>query len=41
LGISKSLATKGAILNLMIAVITAVLASFMLRQKVHPARFWI
>ncbi|HTT61671.1 MAG TPA: DMT family transporter [Bryobacteraceae bacterium] len=32
-GISKSLASNGAVLNLMIPVITAVLASFMLHEK--------
>src|SRR5271157_5152455 len=37
-GISKSLASNGAILNLMIPVITAVLASFMLRERVTLLR---
>ena len=37
-GISKSLASNGAILNLMIPVITAVLASFMLREKLTKLR---
>ena len=36
-GISRSLASNGAVLNLMIPVITAVLASFMLREKLQPA----
>ncbi len=40
-GISRSLASNGAVLNLMIPVITAVLASFMLREKLTetPHRF--
>jgi drug/metabolite transporter (DMT)-like permease len=37
-GISKSLASNGAVLNLMIPVITAVLASFMLREKLTRLR---
>ena len=37
-GISKSLASNGAILNLMIPVITAVLASFMLRERITRLR---
>jgi drug/metabolite transporter (DMT)-like permease len=37
-GISKSLASNGAVLNLMIPVITAVLASFMLREKLTMLR---
>src|SRR5579864_2517175 len=37
-GISRSLASNGAILNLMIPVITAVLASFMLREKLSVLR---
>jgi len=37
-GISKSLASNGAVLNLMIPVITAVLASFMLREKLTVLR---
>ena len=37
-GISKSLASNGAILNLLIPVISAVLASFMLREKLTPLR---
>jgi len=37
-GISRSLASNGAVLNLMIPVITAVLASFMLREKVTLLR---
>ena len=37
-GISRSLASNGAILNLMIPVITAVLASFMLREKLSLLR---
>jgi drug/metabolite transporter (DMT)-like permease len=37
-GISKSLASNGAVLNLMIPVITAVLASFMLREKLTKLR---
>jgi len=37
-GISKSLASNGAILNLMIPVITAVLASFMLRERITLLR---
>src|SRR5580704_5989091 len=37
-GISRSLASNGAVLNLMIPVITAVLASFMLREKLSPLR---
>jgi drug/metabolite transporter (DMT)-like permease len=37
-GISKSLASNGAVLNLMIPVITAVLASFMLREKLTLLR---
>jgi drug/metabolite transporter (DMT)-like permease len=37
-GISKSLASNGAVLNLMIPVITAVLASFMLREKLSLLR---
>ena len=36
-GISRSLASNGAVLNLMIPVITAVLASFMLHEKNLPA----
>jgi drug/metabolite transporter (DMT)-like permease len=37
-GISKSLASNGAVLNLMIPVITAVLASFMLRERLTLLR---
>ncbi len=37
-GISRSLASNGAILNLMIPVITAVLASFMLRERISLLR---
>ena len=37
-GIYKSLASNGAVLNLMIPVITAVLASFMLHEKLSPLR---
>ena len=37
-GISKSLASNGAILNLLIPVISAVLASFMLRERLTPLR---
>jgi drug/metabolite transporter (DMT)-like permease len=37
-GIYKSLASNGAVLNLMIPVITAVLASFMLREKLSLLR---
>jgi drug/metabolite transporter (DMT)-like permease len=37
-GISRSLASNGAVLNLMIPVITAVLASFMLREKLSTLR---
>ncbi len=37
-GISKSLASNGAVLNLMIPVITAVLASVTLREKLSPLR---
>jgi drug/metabolite transporter (DMT)-like permease len=37
-GISRSLASNGAVLNLMIPVITAVLASFMLREKLTLLR---
>ena len=37
-GISKSLASNGAILNLMIPVITAVLASFLLRERITMLR---
>jgi drug/metabolite transporter (DMT)-like permease len=37
-GISKSLASNGAVLNLMIPVITAVLASVILREKLRPLR---
>ncbi|MGA8100694.1 MAG: DMT family transporter [Candidatus Acidiferrales bacterium] len=37
-GISRSLASNGAVLNLMIPVITAVLASFMLHEKLSPLR---
>ena len=37
-GISKSLASNGAILNLMIPVISAVLASFMLRERITRLR---
>jgi len=37
-GISKSLASNGAVLNLMIPVMTAVLASFMLREKLTLLR---
>jgi drug/metabolite transporter (DMT)-like permease len=37
-GISLSLASNGAILNLLIPVITAVLASFMLRERITPLR---
>ena len=37
-GISRSLASNGAVLNLMIPVITAVLASIMLREKLSVLR---
>lgn len=37
-GISKSLASNGAILNLLIPVISAVLASFMLRERLTVLR---
>ncbi len=37
-GISKSLASNGAILNLMIPVLTAVLATFMLRERITLLR---
>ena len=37
-GISRSLASNGAILNLMIPVITAILASFMLRERISLLR---
>ena len=37
-GISRSLASNGAVLSLMIPVITAVLASFMLREKLSLLR---
>src|SRR5579863_2782308 len=37
-GISRSLASNGAVLNLMIPVITAILASFMLREKLTMLR---
>jgi drug/metabolite transporter (DMT)-like permease len=37
-GVSKALASNGAILNLMIPVITAVLASLMLGEKITPLR---
>ena len=37
-GISRSLASNGAVLNLMIPVITAILASFMLREKLSTLR---
>jgi drug/metabolite transporter (DMT)-like permease len=37
-GITKSLASNAAILNLLIPVITAVLASFMLRERITPLR---
>jgi drug/metabolite transporter (DMT)-like permease len=37
-GISKSLASNGAILNLLIPVITAVLASFLLRERMTRLR---
>jgi drug/metabolite transporter (DMT)-like permease len=37
-GISKSLASNGAILNLLIPVITAVLASFLLRERLSALR---
>lgn len=37
-GISKSLASNGAILNLLIPVISAVLASFMLKEKLTVVR---
>ncbi len=37
-GISKSLASNGAILSLLIPVISAVLASFMLRERLTPLR---
>jgi drug/metabolite transporter (DMT)-like permease len=37
-GISKSLASNGAILNLLIPVISAVLASFMLRERLSMLR---
>ena len=37
-GISRSLASNGAVLNLMIPVITAVLASFMLHEKISMLR---
>src|SRR6266446_551076 len=37
-GISKSLASNGAILSLLIPVISAVLASFMLKERLTPLR---
>ena len=37
-GISRSLASNGAVLNLMIPVITAILASFMLHEKLSALR---
>jgi drug/metabolite transporter (DMT)-like permease len=37
-GISKSLASNGAILNLLIPVISAVLASFILKERLTPLR---
>ena len=37
-GVSKSLASNGAILNLLIPVISAVLASFMLRERITALR---
>jgi drug/metabolite transporter (DMT)-like permease len=37
-GISKSLASNGAILNLLIPVISAVLASLMLKERLTPLR---
>jgi len=37
-GISKSLASNGAILNLLIPVISAVLASIMLKERLSPLR---
>lgn len=37
-GISRSLASNGAILNLMIPVITAALASILLRERITPLR---
>jgi drug/metabolite transporter (DMT)-like permease len=37
-GITKSLASNGAILNLLIPVLTAVLASFLLRERITPLR---
>jgi len=37
-GISKSLASNGAILNLLIPVISAVLASFLLKERLTPLR---
>src|SRR5882762_7388279 len=37
-GISKSLASNGAILNLLIPVISAVLASLMLKERITPLR---
>jgi drug/metabolite transporter (DMT)-like permease len=37
-GISRSLASNGAILNLMIPVISAILASFMLRERISLLR---
>src|SRR5436309_9685969 len=37
-GITKSLASNAAILNLLIPVITAVLASVMLRERITPLR---
>src|SRR5258705_8966115 len=37
-GISKSLASNGAILNLLIPVFTAMLASVMLHEKITPLR---
>src|SRR6202011_3073501 len=37
-GVSKSLASNGAILNLLIPVISAVLASFMLKERLTPLR---
>jgi drug/metabolite transporter (DMT)-like permease len=37
-GISRSLASNGAVLNLMIPVITAILASFMLHEKLSMLR---
>jgi drug/metabolite transporter (DMT)-like permease len=37
-GVSRSLASNGAILNLLIPVISAVLASFMLKERITPLR---